>query len=74
MARSSNQAAEIEANIQAAIKAYQEEEFKSVCAAALAFSVPASTLQACLASTTSQSRAYKLAQILSNTKEQTLVW
>ena len=73
MARSAKQPAEIEANIQAAVKAYQGEEFKSVRAAALAFSVPASTLQARLAGTTLRSRAYKPTQILLNTKEKTLV-
>ena len=69
MARLSKQAADIEANIQAAVKAYREEEFKSVRAAALAFSIPASTLQARLAGTTSRSRAHESAQILSNTEE-----
>jgi hypothetical protein len=63
----------MEANIQAAINAYQNEEYKSVRAAARAFSVPASTVHARLAGRTSRSRAHETAQILSNPEEQTLV-
>jgi len=73
MDRSSKQAAEIEANIQAAITAYEKQEYKSVRAAALAFSVPASTLRARLAGTPSRSHAHESAQILSSTEEKTLV-
>ncbi|KYG40080.1 hypothetical protein M433DRAFT_262296 [Acidomyces richmondensis BFW] len=61
MGRSSKQAAEIEANIQAAITAYQKQEYKSVRAAALAFSILASTLRACLTGTPSRSYAYESA-------------
>ncbi|KXL50250.1 MAG: hypothetical protein FE78DRAFT_117863, partial [Acidomyces sp. 'richmondensis'] len=46
---------------------------KSVRAAALAFSVPASTLRARLTRTPSRSYAYESAQILSSTEEKTLV-
>jgi hypothetical protein len=73
MGRSSQQAAEIEANIQAAITAFQDQEYSSVRATALAFSVPPSTLRARLAGTTSRAYAHESAQILSNAEEKTLV-
>jgi hypothetical protein len=73
MARSSKQAAQIEANVQAAIAAYQGKEYNSVRAAALAFSVPASTLRARLAGRISRSQAHESTQILSIVEEQTLV-
>jgi len=58
MAHSSKQAAQIEANVQAAVAAYQGKEYNSGCATALAFSVLASTLYARLARHTSQLQAY----------------
>ena len=73
MAHLSEQAAQIEANVQAAVAAYQGREYNSICAAALAFSVLASTLRARLAGRTSRSQAYQSAQILSDAKKQILV-
>ena len=46
MPHASRQAAEIEAKIQAAVTAFQKEEYKSLGAVALKFSVLALTLQA----------------------------
>jgi hypothetical protein len=58
-----------EAKVQAAILAFQNKEYKSVRAAALAFSVPSPTVHDRLAGRLSRSHAYESAQILSNTKE-----
>ena len=72
MVSSSEQEVDIEANIQAAIKAYRLKEDLSVRGAANAFSVPRSlTLHARLAGRSSRSTAHEPAQILSNTEEQT---
>ena len=64
---------ETEAKIQAAIQAFKSKEYKSVRAAALAFSVPPSTVHDRLAGRTSRSTAYESAQTLSNAEEHTLV-
>ena len=63
----------MEANIQAAIQAYERNEYQSVRAAARAFSAPASTVHARLAGRLSRSHAHETAQILSNAEEKTLV-
>jgi hypothetical protein len=62
-----------EADIQAAIQAFQNEEHQSIRAAARAFSVPYHTLRHRLAGRTSRSHSHESAQILSNAEEQTLV-
>ena len=62
-----------EADIQAAISAYNKTEYSSIRAAAHAFSVPYHTLRNRLAGRTSRSQAYENAQILSNAEELTLV-
>jgi hypothetical protein len=64
---------ENEAQIQAAIHAFQAEGYKSVRAAPRAFSVPASTLHDRLAGRLSRSRAHEKAHMISKTEEQTLV-
>jgi hypothetical protein len=63
----------MEANIQAALQAHQTGQYQSVRATARAFSVPASTLRARLASITSRLYTHESAQILLNAKENTLV-
>jgi len=63
----------MEANIQAAIQAYERNEYQSVRAAARAFSAPASTVHARLAGRLSRLHAHETAQILSNAEEKTLV-
>ena len=63
---------EKEAKIQAAIRAFQAKEYKSVRAAARAFSVPASTVHDRLAGRLSRLHAHEPAQILSNAEETTL--
>ena len=63
----------MEANIQAAILAFRANEYKSVHAAAIAFSVPDSTLRARIAGRASRSHAHETSQILSNAEEMTLV-
>jgi uncharacterized protein (UPF0147 family) len=63
----------MEANIQAAISAFQDNEQKSIYAATVVFSILDSILRARIAGRSLRSHAHEAAQILSNAKEKTLV-
>ncbi|APA16239.1 hypothetical protein sscle_16g110090 [Sclerotinia sclerotiorum 1980 UF-70] len=64
---------QIEEKIQNAIIALQLKDFKSIRKAAEYFEVPKSTLIARVAGRKSRTQSHEMAQILSNTEENTLV-
>jgi high-affinity K+ transport system ATPase subunit B len=64
---------ETEVQIQAALLAYKNKQFFSICVVACYFKVPYATLHCCIAGGQSQAQANKTRQILSNTEEKILV-
>ena len=71
--RRTSQVADLEERVQSAISAYRNKEFKSVRAAASAFSVSHQTLSRRLTGGLSRAQATEMTQILSNAEEKTLV-
>ncbi|KAM0711415.1 hypothetical protein Q7P35_002155 [Cladosporium inversicolor] len=67
------QSASVESRIQDAIAAYKSRTYRSIRAAANAFSIPPSTLSYRLTGRTSRSQAHESEQILSHAEEKTLV-
>jgi hypothetical protein len=65
--------ADLEERVQTAILVYRNQEYKSVRAAAAAFSVSHRTLSRRLAGGLSRAQATEMTQILSNAEEKTLV-